>query len=229
MSGHVLITRPIEDATELADDIHALGYETTIQPFLIIEPVDVTLPDMTAYDALIFTSANGIKAFCAVDTHRDTPIYVVGQNTQKTAEKYGFSTIINADGSLKELESLLNNQEKHQKLLYLRARDIAHPLQTHHKMEEVIIYQSIRNHDIPSDLVTSIQNADFSHILFFSRRTAQHFVTFIHHTPSLETGLKRTKALCLGDSMLEFLEELPWHSIHIADMPNRQGMVDLLK
>lgn len=229
MGKHVLITRPIEDAKELADEINALGYESTIQPFLMIESIAFTLPNIDDYDALIFTSANAIKAFCTAEKRRDITVYVVGANTQETAQKQGFLDIINSDGGVAELENLLNNQEKHKKLLYLRARDVSRPIQTHHKIEEIIVYQSVTNNDIPSSIAESIKNGDFSHILFFSRRTAGHFSAFLNDDKSLETGLNHTKALCLGDSMLEFLEQLPWQSIHIADTPNRRGMVELLK
>jgi len=82
----VLITRPPEQARELAERLDRLGANTICLPVLAIgppadwEPVDQALGCLPSYDWLVFTSSNGVRAF--------------------------FTRLLNRNGGLAELPSL---------------------------------------------------------------------------------------------------------------------------
>jgi uroporphyrinogen III methyltransferase/synthase len=59
----VVVTRAREQASELSTRLEQLGAEVLEVPSIAIEWVDVTVPDLTAYEWLVFTSPNGVKAF----------------------------------------------------------------------------------------------------------------------------------------------------------------------
>src|SRR5260370_5829628 len=65
----IAITRPREQAADLASRLEALGAQVTALPAIAIEPVDdpsqldVALGELAAYDWIVFTSANGVRAF----------------------------------------------------------------------------------------------------------------------------------------------------------------------
>jgi uroporphyrinogen III methyltransferase/synthase len=59
----VVVTRAREQASELRDRLEALGAQVIEMPAIEIEPVDFTLPDLGAYEWVVFTSANGVDAF----------------------------------------------------------------------------------------------------------------------------------------------------------------------
>ena len=59
----VVVTRAREQASELRLRLEALGAEVLELPAIEIEPIDVALPTSPAYEWLVFTSANGVRAF----------------------------------------------------------------------------------------------------------------------------------------------------------------------
>jgi uroporphyrinogen-III synthase len=65
----VLITRPVNQASSLAADLEALGATPILIPTIQIDapesyaPLDAALSRLAGFDWLIFTSANGAKAF----------------------------------------------------------------------------------------------------------------------------------------------------------------------
>lgn len=61
----VMITRPRLEAASLADALEALAVETLVEPLLHIDFIDGPAPDMNGVQALLVTSANGIRAFYA--------------------------------------------------------------------------------------------------------------------------------------------------------------------
>jgi uroporphyrinogen III methyltransferase/synthase len=56
----VVVTRAREQVSELRRQLEALGAEVLELPAILIEPVDVALPDLGAYSWLVCTSANGV-------------------------------------------------------------------------------------------------------------------------------------------------------------------------
>jgi len=80
-----LITRPREDAEEIAEQLRARGIESVIEPMLAIVPVPHPGLDLTDVQALLFTSANGVRAFAAATTVRSLPVFAVGDATAAAA------------------------------------------------------------------------------------------------------------------------------------------------
>ncbi len=59
----VVVTRAREQASGLRARLESLGAAVVELPAIEIEPVDFDLPDLAAYEWLVFTSANGVEAF----------------------------------------------------------------------------------------------------------------------------------------------------------------------
>ena len=59
----IVVTRAREQASELRARLEALGAEVIELPAIDIEPVDFALPELSAYDWIVFTSVNGVRAF----------------------------------------------------------------------------------------------------------------------------------------------------------------------
>jgi uroporphyrinogen III methyltransferase/synthase len=59
----VVVTRAREQTSELRARLETLGAAVIELPAITIEPIDFTVPDLTAYDWLVFTSANGVTHF----------------------------------------------------------------------------------------------------------------------------------------------------------------------
>lgn len=99
----VLITRPREQAAELADRLAALGAETIEAPMIRIAPADDLAPlrraaeNVDAFDWIVFTSGNGVEAFMNVllDGTRDLRalkgplLCAVGTGTAERLMRFG--------------------------------------------------------------------------------------------------------------------------------------------
>lgn len=65
----VLVTRPEQQASSLMQKLNALGATTMLQPAIEIEPVDdwskvdAAIEQLSTFDWLVFSSANGVKYF----------------------------------------------------------------------------------------------------------------------------------------------------------------------
>ena len=106
MNRRVLITRSEPGASETAERLTALGYRPIVEPLFGIEPIPAALP---AFDALAFTSANGVRVFAAMSTRRDTPVFCVGARTAEAAREAGFPNVASADGDVVALARLIES------------------------------------------------------------------------------------------------------------------------
>jgi uroporphyrinogen III methyltransferase/synthase len=59
----VVVTRAREQASELRNRLEAMGAAVVELPAITIAPVAFTLPDLTVYSWVVFTSVNGVEAF----------------------------------------------------------------------------------------------------------------------------------------------------------------------
>jgi uroporphyrinogen III methyltransferase/synthase len=59
----IVVTRAREQASELRTKLEELGAEVLELPAIEITPVDFTVPDLAEYEWIVFTSANGVRAF----------------------------------------------------------------------------------------------------------------------------------------------------------------------
>jgi uroporphyrinogen III methyltransferase/synthase len=94
----VVVTRAREQASELRVRLEELGAEVIELPAIAIEPVAFTVPDLAAYEWLVFTSVNGVQAFferglaaAGLDARALAPVHVaaIGPGTARTLADHG--------------------------------------------------------------------------------------------------------------------------------------------
>jgi uroporphyrinogen-III synthase len=116
-----LITRALPGAEETAAAVAARGWRPILAPLFHLEKIAAEPP---AFDALAFTSANGVRFFAAGSSERDKPVYCVGGRTAAEARRLGFRTVMSADGDVGDLEALiLSRLPKGQRLLHAGNRE----------------------------------------------------------------------------------------------------------
>jgi uroporphyrinogen-III synthase len=87
MTLRALITRPEEDAAPLAAALNQRGIETTIESLLSIRTLTDAELDLSGVQAILFTSANGVRAFAELAAAkggagwREIPVLAVGDAT----------------------------------------------------------------------------------------------------------------------------------------------------
>ena len=232
MKNVVLITRPEDDSTTIAYAVNQKKYLAFCEPFLDVVFYDTELPNLENYGALVFTSANGVRAFVLKSERRDIPVFTVGDNTLEEVRCHDFATYKSAQGNVDDLINMLADENIEGSALYIRGEHISKQLDgavSGLDINEFTLYRTEKPQQISPNCLDLLRQGIFSHVLFFSARTAETFVALISGDVQAVSGLKRTKALCLGDSMIECLSVLPWQDIMVAAEPNRDGLLDLLQ
>jgi uroporphyrinogen-III synthase len=107
MSLRVLVTRAEPGASETADRLKKLGYQPVVEPMFVVEPLSTSLPE---FDALAFTSANGVRMFAKLSARRDVPVFCVGGRTAGAAREAGFANVLSADGDVSVLVALIETR-----------------------------------------------------------------------------------------------------------------------
>ena len=85
----ILITRPDPSGAAFADQVRRRFGDTVqivLSPVLKIERCG-SLPDLSRFRTLIFTSRHGVEAFAALSDRRDLPAYAVGDATARSAPR----------------------------------------------------------------------------------------------------------------------------------------------
>ena len=81
----VLVTRPGDDGIALSKLLEAKGIQTIIEPLLTIKYFKGPEIDLLNFQALVLTSANGVRALAKRTSRRDIRLYAVGAATATTA------------------------------------------------------------------------------------------------------------------------------------------------
>ncbi len=104
MSRRILVTRAEPGASETARRLRDLGFEPIVEPLFAVEPIPAAIPP---FDALAFTSANGVREFARRTPERAATVFCVGARTAETARQAGFGRVVSADGDVGALASLI--------------------------------------------------------------------------------------------------------------------------
>ena len=121
----LLVTRPEPDCERTAALLRSRGHEVLLAPLLQIEPVADADLGIGPWAAVLFTSANAIRAIAA---HRrlnelvHLPTYVVGHRTQAAAVASGFASIMSAEGDVNDLARLIASRPPVADLVLIRPK-----------------------------------------------------------------------------------------------------------
>lgn len=234
MTRTVLITRPEDEYADTAAMVAALGYEPGACPMLVMESVMADFSDVDAHPekfaALVFTSAAALPPFCTQCAVRDIPVYTVGDVTAARARAAGFKNVTSAGADLDALESLLlvARLPPDKTVLHVSGADVVRAMDLPGlTLDRRIVYRAAQAAHLPEDAQRALRAASPRFVLFYSARTAQAFAAAIKKD-RLAHQLMSSKALCLSESMVESLRDLPWRGIAVAPQPDRAGMQALL-
>jgi len=229
MKDVIWITRPEDQAVDLAYALNEKGYRVFCEEVLRIEPLQSAIPDLKGYDALIFTSANGVNVFAAQSAERGLPAYAVRVQTAKALKNADFETVHTGKGMATDLLAFIDNKAKNQKFLHIRGEMVAQQMQSdRNDIESLIVYRSAMASELSENCRYLLQSGAITRIVFFSKRSAEAFTALIQKYGG-ESALQHCEALCLGDSMVESIKILDWKAMRIAQTPNRQGLLNLLE
>lgn len=233
----LLLTRPLDQSRALARELAARGFRTVLAPMSEIVPEPFVLPrSVESYDALIFTSANGVRAFAAAESFRASPcVHAVGAATAEAAHDAGFETVFAAGGDSAALVRTIESQKE------MRGRRMLHLSGAHVAGEElaalagqgieidrVVCYRARAAKALPDEAAAFLRAGEVGAALFFSARAAEIF-GFLAAAAGCTEALPTLGALCLSRRVVKSLPEGPWREIRTARTPDMRGMLALLE
>lgn len=126
----IVLTRPLAQSRRFAKALQTgadFSGQVIVSPLTRLAFLDLPkLPNDLA--CLIFTSETGVKAYARMDGRRDLPAWVVGPRTASAARAAGLS-LRTGPGDAAGLAREIIASEGPGKLLYIRGKDVAFPLE----------------------------------------------------------------------------------------------------
>ena len=105
----ILVTRPQPDADNTARLLRESWHEVIIAPLLEIVATDIPESfDLTGIQAVLITSANGVRALAAATSERTIRVLAVGAASAEAARALGFVRVENAGGDVASLAELVS-------------------------------------------------------------------------------------------------------------------------
>jgi len=218
---HILLTRPLEDCSEMILKFQSLGHQVSHLPLIRIEKVNYEEINLSEYGGMIFTSANAVKFLDTVKLDKNIKCFCVGNNTEKKARSAGFQNTIAAEGNVANLKELIiqAHEFKNKELLYISGEAISVDLDQQllsegFKVKRIINYKVIHNQKFDDKFVNQLKlnMPDMAYV--YSQNSASSFLNFIK-VYQTETLWMNTNLLCIGEKTSSILNEIKWKKIFL--------------
>ncbi len=220
MSLRVAITRALPEANATAGRLRALGAEPVVAPLLKIEQraFDQT---MSGVQALLFTSANGVRAFSAASPFVMAPVFTVGDATAQAARAAGFRDVRSAGGDSADLLALVRGalDPKAGRVVHFSGAHVAGDIvsmlsNAGFDAERRIAYEAIAVPDLPADYRNPVDV-----VLFHSARAVEIFAGF--GAPNAGD----MKTACLSPAIAAAASVSPWKQVIVAPRPREDALL----
>ena len=218
---HILLTRPLEDCSEMILKFQSLGNKVSHLPLLKIEKVKYEEPNLLEFKGIIFTSANAVKHFNVKKIDKKISCFCVGNATEKKARGVGFQNVITAEGNVENLRELIlqNFDQNDGKMIYVSGETISVDLDQQlvregYKIERIISYRTIQNESFNDNFVKELKLNMPDIVYIYSQNSAVSFLKFIklHHLDNLWMN---TNLMCIGEKTSVIFNEIKWKKIFL--------------
>ena len=228
----ILVTRPGQDGEHLATELSGLGFHPHVAPVFRIEFARVEIEDEVGLaQTIVFTSRNGVRAFCLNSQERDKSVYAVGDSTANLAREEGFREVHSASGTGEELARLIGDElspESGPLLLATGETPAGHfaEILTERGFELLrrTLYKAVRVNELGTETRALLEEGKLDCVLLYSPATAGAFVELVSDH-DLAHVLKNLQAVCLSEPVAARLDPAAWKQIQIADRPNQKSLI----
>ena len=218
---HILLTRPLEDCSEMIIKFQSLGNKVSHLPLLKIDKIDYSEINFLDFKAIIFTSANAVKFLDNKTIDKKTLCFCVGNATEKKARSIGIQNVIAAEGNVENLKELIlrNFDKKDGKIIYVSGETISIDLDKNlikegYEVKRIINYKTIHNENFDENFVKELK-LDVPEIVYvYSQNSASSFLKFIKLYQS-ESLWMNTNLMCIGEKTSAILNEIKWKKIFL--------------
>lgn len=227
----LLITRPQAQAEAFArvvDDVYPAKWAFEFAPLLEIIPLNAAV-DLTDVHTLVFTSANGVRAFSAATDRRDVPALCVGQTTAEVAEQAGIAVQFAAPDARSLLDVIISRPKPPGQAQFLHVRGVHQSVKLAEELQkaaiparELVLYDQ-NEKPLPQHVLLRLHDGEIDTVTLFSQRTARIFVKQSSSIKLPET----LRVICLSDAVA-----VPFRGkqvrVEVAAKPDQSSIIALL-
>ena len=185
---NIVITRPKEDSLYLIENLIKLGHDVTHLPIIKIQKLETKKIDLLNYQAVIFTSSNGIRFMNIEKFTSKIKCFCVGRSTELAAKKAGFLNTFSSEGTVDSLIELIMRtlDRKLEKLLYLSSEFISKDLDKDlvnagYLVDRISNYTSIPVEDIDRKTLNFLEKKPPDVIFIYSSMSAKNLFNLINN------------------------------------------------
>ena len=218
---HILLTRPLEDCSEMILKFKSLGHKVSHIPLINIEKVNYEKIQFSDYGGIIFTSANAVKFLDLNNIDKNIKCFCVGNSTEKKARSLGFQNTIAAEGNVSNLKELIlqTYETKNKNLLYVSGEIISVDLDQQlmnegYGIKRIVNYRVKHNQKFSENFVKDLKSNMPDMVYVYSQNSAQSFLNFIKNQ-QLESLWMDTNLLCIGEKTSFILNQIKWKKIFL--------------
>lgn len=237
---HILLTRPKDDIPAMKHKLVEQGFTVSACPMLDINIMPVeegdtsTAQKIATAQAYLFTSANGVRAAShhGLTKNPNLPVFAVGPATADACRIAGFKKVTEAGGDVQSLVGIIKATdiaEVSGSLVHISGRDHAGNLvqqlcDAGYEATSLVLYRAETISAFPDDISTLLASGEIDAVMFYSSRTATHFVTLTGRA-----GIKMSiTAYCLSDAVAQILKRAGVEDIKVAANTTEDSMLNLL-
>ena len=218
---HILLTRPLEDCSEMIVKFKSLGNQVSHLPLLRIDKVNYEQINFSDFKGIIFTSANAIKFLNLRDINKNILCFCVGSATEKKARSVGFQNVFAAEGNVENLKELLlqNFNQKDGPLIYISGETISIDLDQQllkegYNIKRIINYKTSHNQNFDDEFVKQLKLNMPDMVYVYSQNSASSLLNFIKMY-QLESLWMDSNLMCIGEKTSSILNEIKWKKIFL--------------
>ena len=229
-----LLSRPREESQSLAAALAVRDVSTVIEPMMEVHYCVAAALDLATVQAILCTSANGVRALARVTGERGLPLLAVGEATASRARAEGFTSVASADGAVTDLVRLAAARLRPQngRLLQVAgnvvAGDLVGALRAHgFVIERRVLYEARPVERLSTAALRALRGRTIDFALFFSPRTAAIFVR-LAGIAGVAGCCRTITSLAISAAADAVLTGLPWRDRRVAERPNQPALLDTL-
>ena len=218
---HVLLTRNLEDSKNLIQKFKSNGFKVSNLPLLEINKVNYNETKINNFNAIIFTSSNAIKFLDLKNIDKNILCFCVGSSTEKTARSNGFQRVYAADGNVRNLKELVqqNLSAKENKVLYVSGDVVSYPLDGElisegYNVVRLINYSVKYNENLDLSFLESLKKNMPDLVYVYSENSAKSFLNLIKKYELVDYWMN-TNLMCIGEKTSSVLNEIKWKKIFL--------------
>ena len=181
----------------------------------------VNLIHDTFHEPIIFTSSNAIRFLDLKKIDKNILCFCVGSSTEKTARSNGFQRVYAADGNVRNLKELLqqNLPAKHNKIIYVSGEVVSYPLDRElisegYNVERLINYSVKHNENLDLSFLEALKKDMPDLVYVYSENSAKSFLNLIKKYELVDYWMN-TNLMCIGEKTSSVLNIIKWKKIFL--------------